>query len=163
MPHRCSGCGLEIEGGTAACRALFEEMCGRDFGNALYFRMHRKMVDTYSVQHPDDYCASVKSLAAHLCGLAWFMEGEGRRTSAVAPEALHRWLSGRTDLKKPEPPAFRGTLTIGDIDRDADPVKHEHEINRWAAAAWEAYAPLHELARDWLHQALSRSARPRRG
>ena len=64
--ERCSGCGLVVPGGTAGCQAIMDEVLARDFSDVLYFRVHRMMVDTYSLQHPERYCASAKSLAAHL-------------------------------------------------------------------------------------------------
>ena len=158
--ERCAGCGLTIEGGTAGCRARFDELVARDFGNVLYFRMHRKMVDTYCVQHPDEFCKSAKSMAAHLAGLAWFMDNPAA-TAAVGPDVLHKWLSGRKDLERPDPPAHRGALTIGDIDFDGDPVHYAQAVDRWARSAWDAYAPLHETARDWLRQAQNTKLRPR--
>jgi hypothetical protein len=152
----CAGCGLIIDGGTAGCRARFNELLARDFGDALYFRVHRKMVDTYCLQHADDYCASAKSLAAHLAGLSWFMDNP-QASAAVGPDVLHKWLSGRKDLVKPDLPAFKGSVTIGDIDMDSDPVRYAQAVDRWARATWEAYAPLHGLARDWLRQAQAKT------
>ena len=156
----CIGCGLVIEQGTAGCRARFDSLLARDFGNALYFRMHRKMVDTYALQHPDDFCASAKSLAAHLAGLSWFIDNPAA-SAAIGPDALHKWLSGRKDLGRPELPTFRGTVTIGDIDMDSDPVEYGRAIDRWARSTWDAYSPLHATARDWLRQAQTVNLRPR--
>lgn len=149
---KCTGCGLIIDGGTAGCRGRFDQLIARDFGDVLYFRVHRKMVDTYCLQHPDDFCASAKSLAAHLSGLSWFIDNPGV-SAALGPEALHKWLSGRTDLVKPEVPAVRGAVMIGDIDMDADPIAYAASVDRWARATWDAYAPLHGTARAWLRQA----------
>ena len=53
----CAGCGLRVPGGTAGCQAIMDELVARDFSEVLYFRVHRMMVDTYSLQHPDRYCA----------------------------------------------------------------------------------------------------------
>lgn len=156
----CSGCGLVIDRGTAGCRARFDALLARDFGNALYFRMHRKMVDTYALQHPDEFCASAKSLAAHLAGLSWFIDNPAA-SAAIGPDVLHKWLSGRTDLVKPELPAYRGVMTIGDVDMESDPVEYAKAIDRWARAVWDAYAPLHETARGWLRQAQTAKLRPR--
>jgi hypothetical protein len=159
-PTACAGCGFIIEGGTAGCRAKFDELLARDFGDALYFRVHRKMVDTYCLQHPDEYCASAKSLAAHLAGLSWFIDNTNV-SAAIGPEALHKWLNGRKDLVKPEVPAFRGSLTIGHIERDSDPVEYAQAVDRWARATWEAYAALQGLAGDWMRQAQGAAWRTR--
>lgn len=80
-PEPCSGCGLVVPGGAAGCRALFEELLARDFTNSAYFRVHRMMVDVYSLQHPER--ASAKSLAAHLTNLCRLI-GNGSGQEPVA-------------------------------------------------------------------------------
>jgi Family of unknown function (DUF5946) len=110
----------------AACRRwncglpgpLREELVARDFTDVMYGRLHRMAVDIYCLQHPDRYCASAKSLAAHLMGLCWFMTHTGTR--AIGPEALRAWLDGTPRLEKPKLPSFRGKLTIADVRAAAD-------------------------------------------
>ena len=75
--ERCDGCGLEIAGGAAGCQSLMDEMLALHFGDARYFGVHRLFVDAYSMQHPDRYCVSFKSLAAHLAHLCWSLERGG--------------------------------------------------------------------------------------
>jgi uncharacterized protein DUF5946 len=147
----CAGCGLPVSGGTRGCQEIFERFLARDFSDAAYFASHRMLVDTYSLQHPERYCASAKSLAAHLTGLGWLLEHGGSR--AVGNEALRRWLDGTPPLAKPELPAARGQLTIGDLPAAADPHTHAQEVERWARSTWAAYAPLQPLARRWIQQA----------
>jgi len=152
--ERCRGCGLEVRDGERGCRAIFEQLIARDFSDALYFSVHRMTVDTYSLQHPERYCASAKSLAAHLCGLLQILE-EGA-SAATGDRSLQRWLSGRVDLAKPDLPEFRGGLTVADVAAAPDAAAHAAAVEGWARATWEAYAPLHALAREWLARARSR-------
>ena len=154
--ERCAGCGLAIEGGERGCQRVMDELLARDFADPLYFRVHRLMVDTYSLQHPDRYCASAKSLAAHLAGLCSIVERGASR--AVGAEALRRWLDGPgpRGLEKPAIPAARGPLTIADVRGAPDPVAYAAAVDRWARATWEAYAPLHAVAREWARAALAR-------
>ena len=56
-----------------------DKLLARDFSDVTYFRVHRLLVDTYCVQHPERYCVSFKSLAAHLVGLCWSLEHSGSR------------------------------------------------------------------------------------
>jgi hypothetical protein len=79
---------LVVRGGTAACQAIFDELLARDFSDIAYFQVHRMMVDTYCLQHPDRYCVSAKSLAAHLTGLCRLIEHDGSR--AVGSELVRR-------------------------------------------------------------------------
>lgn len=148
----CEGCGLRVAGGTAGCQAIADELWAREFTESAYFGVHRMTVDIYSLQHPDRYCASAKSLAAHLTGLCWLIEHDGSR--ATGNEALRRWLDGDAGLEKPPLPAFRGALTIADVRAAADAVAYREVVERWGRSTWDAYAPLHALAREWIRRAL---------
>jgi len=117
---QCSGCGLTAPGGAAGCEAIFHEMVARDFSDALRFRVHRMMVDTYSLQHPDRYCASARSFAAHLTGLCAILESGASR--AVGDELLRRWLDGNVRLQRPVTPRFRGELTIAHVREALEPT-----------------------------------------
>ena len=150
---RCSGCGLVVQGGTAGCQAIMDELLARDFSDVSYFRVHRMLVDTYSLQHPDRYCLSAKSLAAHLTGLCWLIEHGGSR--AVGSESLRRWLNGAPRIEKPDIPSFRGKLTVADVRDAPDPGEYARALERWAGSTWEAYSALHSLARHWVQQALA--------
>jgi len=157
---RCSGCGLVVPGGTSGCQKIVDELWAREFGDVSYFRVHRMTVDTYCLQHPERYCASAKSFAAHLTGLCWLIEESGGR--AVGSEALRRWLNGSVRLEKPEAPPVRGGLTVADVRDAADPEAYSRAVEGWARSTWEAYSSLHPMARDWIQQALSGRSRPSR-
>ena len=150
MSETCAGCGLEIAGGTAGCQALADACWAREFGHVLYFRVHRMSVDAYALQHPDRYCASAKSLAAHLAGLCCAFEHPGERALL---DSLQRWLSGNPSLDKPPWPAWRGALTVASVDVEAGPEAYGAAVERWARCTWEAWAPLHDLARSGLAEA----------
>lgn len=150
--ERCAGCGLMVAGGTEGCRAIFEELVARDFQDAAYFRTHRMLVDTYSLQHSERYCRSAKSLAAHLVGLLAILE------HGVSParghERLRRWLDGNRRLDKPELPQDRGAITIAEVRAAGSPDAHAAAVERWARATWEAYGALHDRARAWYREAM---------
>ena len=156
--ERCDGCGLAVAGGTAGCQHILDEILARDFTDAGYFGVHRMVIDTYSLQPPDRYCASAKSLAAHLTGLGWLIERGGSK--AVGSEALRRWLDGTPRLDKPELPRSRGALTIADVRGAGDAPSHSRAVEAWARSTWEAYAPLHPAARAWIEQALRQRRAP---
>src|SRR5262245_48528058 len=153
MSEACAGCGRPVPGGTAGCRAEFHELGARAFGDLALARRHRMIVDTYCLQHPDDFCASAKSLAAHLCGLCCAFE-HGGHPSALS--ALRRWLDGPRPLTKPELPPTRGAVTLADVLAAPDPDARDRAVERWARSAWDAYADLHPVARRWLQDALRR-------
>ena len=147
----CDGCGLATEGGEAGCQALFDRLIERDFSNALFFRHHRLAVDTYSLQHPERYCKSGKSFAAHLVGLQKILEANV--SSAVGDGSVQKWLNGSRTLDRPDPPRFRGKLTIADAVAIDDPEEYGAAVRKWAESTWDAYQPLHDLARTWAREA----------
>jgi len=153
MAMACAGCGWVAPEGSGGCQEIFDEFLARDFTNALYGRFHRLMVDTYCLQHPDRYCASAKSLAAHLGGLCCAVE-HGARPEAY--KALQRWLNGRPPIEKPELPSSRGAVTIADVKATPDPIEYAQAVQRWARSTWEAYAILHPQARRYMQEALAR-------
>ena len=148
---------MGVPGGTEGCQAIFDELLVRDFSNVVYFRVHRKMVDVYALQHTERYCASAKSFAAHLTGLCWFLDHGGSR--AVGNKSLRRWLNGASPVKKPDLPPGRGNMTIQDVREAPDPKAYGEAVERWGRSTWEAYAPLHAVARDWVQQALAGTRR----
>ncbi len=149
----CPGCGWMVEGGGDGCRVRFEALLARDFGDTLFFSVHRLFVDTYALQHPDDYCQSGKSLAAHLAGLCLILE-EGA-SAATGADYLKRWLDGPRLIDKPPLPADRGRTTLGDLAGIEEPSIWRQSMRRWADSTWDAYHDLQPLARRWAAEARS--------
>jgi hypothetical protein len=147
-PNSCGGCGRS--GTTDECQGIFEELIAHDFSDARYFSVHRLTVDTYAMQHPDRYCVSAISLAAHLTGLCAAIE---HRDPAAINRRVQHWLSTRPVLEKPPLTAARGALTIDDVD-GGDPIRYAESVMRWARATWDAYAGLQPLARAWIQAAM---------
>jgi hypothetical protein len=154
MNETCRGCGRAIEGGTESCRATFDLLVGRDFGDARFFAVHRLFVDVYALQHPDEFCASAKSLAAHLAGLCLILEHGASPASGDAE--LRRWLDGPSGLAKPELPAERGAITLANLEGIDDPIAWREAVGGWADSVWHAYADLHSPARAWAREATGR-------
>jgi hypothetical protein len=157
----CPACGAAVADGEAGCQRLFDVLLARDFSDPLFFSTHRMAVDTYSLQHPERYCASAKSLAAHLISLHCMLEEGGNQS--VGDESIHRWLNGARPLQKPELPTFRGGITVAEVVVSETPAEYKAAVHRWAASTWAAYSSLHTLARTWLQEAeASRSSRRHR-
>ncbi|MHB9091486.1 MAG: DUF5946 family protein [Chloroflexota bacterium] len=91
----CSGCGRVLPGGTEGCQALFQAVGARAVRDLAYARTRLLTVDTYCLQHPDRYCRSAKSLAAHLAGLCWSLEFAATGPGALAGAAISTALSRR--------------------------------------------------------------------
>jgi uncharacterized protein DUF5946 len=146
----CEGCGLVVDGGTDGCQSLFDELRSRQLVASTY-EIQRLTVDTYCMQHPDRYCVSAKSLAAHLTGLCWALEYSGHPSGL---KALQRWLDGHPRIEKPALPSFRGALTVADVSAAPDPEVRAAAIGRWAQSTWDAYSALQPIARRWVEEAL---------
>jgi hypothetical protein len=150
MVH-CAGCGLLTAGGVDGCQRLFDDESAREYGDPRFAVRRRMIVDTYCLQHPDRYCVSAISLAAHMTGLAIAVERRDQEHRFNA--AVQRWLSGRPRLDKPSLPANRGSMTIANLRKTIGVANHDEVAERWAADVWTAYAELHQTARDWVRAA----------
>lgn len=156
MNQPCTGCGILAPEGTRGCRAMFDELAIRQWYSPLAYPVRRMMVDTYALQHPDEFCASAKSLVAHLTGLCAAIE---HREHPHLLRVLLEWLDSQPALVKPAFPAARGRVTIVSA-YEASCVEEVHaSADAWARSVWGAYAPLQPQARAWVAEALARPVR----
>lgn len=159
MTEPCTGCGLVVAEGTRGCRAMFDELSVRQWYTPLAYAVRRMIVDTYALQHPDEFCASAKSLVAHLTGLCAALE---RHDHPNILRVLLDWLETGPTLVKPALPAARGRITIVETFEATCAEQVHATSDRWARAVWDAYAPLQPQARAWVDEAIARSQRPAR-
>jgi uncharacterized protein DUF5946 len=145
---QCDGCGAPVAG-VAGCRTLFDELLAREFGNYRFARFHRLMVDTYALQHPEQYMRSAKSFAAHLTGMCAAMEGDD---AASVNQSVQQWLNGPKKIDRPAdiPAGERGALTITYVHETTEPDEYLRRIQQWARSTWSAWASHHALAREWI-------------
>lgn len=151
----CPSCGAHTESGSSSCQALWEQLLAADFSDFRRGRHHRRAVDSYALQHPEKFCKSAKSFAAHLTGLCCAME---HNENPSVHAAVQRWLNGRVDIEKPALPANRGSLTIAHVHAAEDHDDYVKRLVEWSEQVWTAYADYHALARAWLAAALGRTA-----
>ena len=154
LSEACVSCGLVVAGGTEGCQRLFEAIGLREYEDMRLARYHRIVVDVYALQHPGRYGRSAKSFAAHLTGLCAWLENETNSRSVNA--LVQRWLSGLSPIQKPTLPPSYGAITIRDLVDAEDPVRYGDVLRSWARATWDAYAPLHATAREWIATAQGR-------
>ena len=156
MPEKCPDCGALV-GGREECQKLFDEVIAREFSNPTYFGVHRTTVDCYALQHPERYCASFKSFAAHLTGLCCAME-YGKDPAMM--RAIHIGLDGPRARQRPAFIRDRGQTTIESVYQAADAAAHRVAVQAWAASTWKAWSQYHQLARTLLIEMVG-SARKR--
>jgi hypothetical protein len=154
MSETCSSCGVAVAGGLEGCQRLFESIGVREYEDMRFGRYHRMVVDVYAMQHPDRYGRSAKSFAAHLTGLCAWLENEAESQSINA--AVQRWLSGPSPIERPVLPTSYGAVTIRELVDEVDPVRYGDLLRSWARSTWEAYAPLHAIARTWIATAVAK-------
>jgi Family of unknown function (DUF5946) len=149
----CPSCGAPGVGGLGGCRAVFDRLQERVFSDPALLRFLRLTVDTYSLQHPEQFMKSSKSAAAHLALMCWAIE---RGHATCVPPALKAWVEGpRTYARVPPPPGARGKMTVVSVLGAEDPASYEPLVAEWAGSAWEAWAAHRAQARAWVRQALA--------
>src|SRR3989442_10825795 len=127
MQNLCSGCGLDTPSGTAGCQAIFDQLAARALSNPTFARVHRLVVDTYSLQHPP-YIESAKSMAAHACGVCVALE---HRNDQNLIYSIHLWLNGPARFEKPAVPEFRGNLCIDSLASAPAFAHYAHADTTW--------------------------------
>ena len=136
MSELCSGCGRAVAGGTQGCRAEFDALVGRDFSDPRFFASHRLFVDIYALQHPDEFCRSAKSLAAHLCGLGLILEGGA--SAATAPPRCAPGSTGRASDKRP---CRRGGGSPSPTWATSDDTPRARRAQGWRCSTWALERP----------------------
>lgn len=139
-----------MAGGRDGCQALYNELAMPGVG-ALALSARRDLAfDTYCMQHPDTYCRSAKSYAAHLTRLCCGLEYGGDQQ---VYRAIQRWLNGTVPLQKPTVLSARGQMTVADLHGASRPQEMGRMALAWAENVWQAYTSQQALARNWIRSA----------
>jgi len=145
----CRSCGAVPATGFADCQAMWDQLLAESFSNFAYARLHRAIVDAYSLQHPDPYCKSAKSYAAHLTGMCCAVEHGG---APAVNAAVQAWLSTNPAIDKPDVPAARGRLTIVSVLEPETPSEITAALETWFDDVWGAYEAQHGITREWIQR-----------
>jgi hypothetical protein len=143
--------------GREACQAMFDDVSLRVRALAWTGSLStwRLMHDVYAIQHEEELCGRFTKLVTHLGGVCWGLEHGGNESGY---RALEKLVERDPWAHLPYPPApgipeDRGTITVGSLKDANEPERLVAGVDRWARAAWLAYAGLQPLARDWVKQA----------
>ena len=146
----CEDCGAPL-GSRAGCDSAFHELGARAAADPAFAYRRRAVVDAYCLQHPA-YISSLKSFAAHLCGLCAAVEGPADPRAGQAIWSDLRIPPGAT---KPPLPALRGTRTVAEVAQATIPEAFQAAADTWIADVWTAWSLHHSLARDWLDYSIA--------
>jgi hypothetical protein len=144
----CPLCGALVPEGFASCRAVFEDVCAREYSDPAFATVHLLTVDAYALQHSEEH--GPRSNAFHLMRLCNLLERGGNpRLGQRLPRHAGKDLEEQyqTFPTLAPPPPHRGGGTVVDVHRAQSPQEHEERIRAWAWSVWEAYRPHHEWAR----------------
>jgi len=142
----CPSCGARL-GGREGCQSAFDQLSAEAWTSPGRGALHNLVVDTYAMQHVEEYGRSPKSYAAHLTALCCGVE---HAADQKLYWAISRWLDGSAAVGKPPLITRRGGLTIADVYAAAREDAYADLVRRWAREVWAAYADQQKLARTWL-------------
>jgi hypothetical protein len=126
---------------------MFEQLSALAWTTPVRGSVHNLVVDTYAMQHPEEYGRSPKSYAAHLTALCCGVEHAGDQKLYWT---IARWLDGPAAIAKPALVSTRGQLTIADVSVPPSEGEYPQLVRRWASNVWAAYEDQQALARTWL-------------
>lgn len=165
----CPGCGAPLPDDPAGprhayvvtssgCWEAFGALVAREFGDPAWSGEHRLTVDSYMAQHPaGDERRQRQSVAVHLIALCHRLEHNLEGPALLA--ATSRLATERREWPSLAPAPERYAMTVVDVLEAGDAAEHLEAVRRWARTTWEAWAPVHELVRDWAAQALRDAGR----
>ena len=120
---------------------MFEQLSALAWTTPVRGSVHNLLVDTYAMQHPEEYGRSAKSYAAHLAALCCGVEHAGNQKLYWE---IARWLDGPAVVAKPALISDRGHLTIADVATPSSESDYPALVRRWASDVWTAYAAQQE-------------------
>jgi hypothetical protein len=144
----CRLCGALVPDGIESCRAIFEEVCVREYSDPAFGAAHLLTVDAYALQHSEEH--GLRSNAFHLMRLCLLLEhGGDPRIGAGPPRATAKALEQHyRRFPFLEPPSQRGEGTIADVYGAPDAREHSERVRRWAESVWQAWELHHAWARE---------------
>jgi hypothetical protein len=155
---KCTECGARVPAPFKQCDEMFMSIHAYRLSlNEKFVYLRELLVDAYSLQHQKRYGKSGKSYAGHLMRLCCGVEFGG---PPKMYDAIQNWLNGREEgigITRPPDLEFRGKLTIRNAQDAKNDEEMEQRIQEWAKDVWDAYEPQHEIARNWIEEAMKSS------
>jgi Family of unknown function (DUF5946) len=144
----CPLCGALLPDGFESCRAIFQDVCAREYSDPRFGAVHLLTVDAFCLQHSEE--CGPRSNAFHLMRLCSLLEcGSNPALGQRPPRKIGKALEARyRDFPALTPPPNRGSQTVAGVHGAEDPEEHAERVRRWARSVWEAWEPHHGWARE---------------
>jgi hypothetical protein len=153
-------CVCGFPGGPDGCQNLFNDVALRVRALAWTGSLQtwRLMHDVYCIQHEEKYCGRWRGLIMHLGGVCLAIEHQGGERGYRALQKLVERDLWKDDPYPPVPgiPKTRGQFTVAVLKDLDEPPTITSGVDKWARSAWQAYAGLQPLARDWIKMAMGK-------
>jgi hypothetical protein len=144
----CPMCAALVPEGFESCRAVFQDICAREYSDPAFGAVHLLTVDAFCLQHSEE--CGPRSNAFHLMRLCSLLERDGNPSIGQRPprnigKALEERYREFPELARPP---TRGSCTVAGVHGAQDPDEHAERVRRWANSVWEAWKLHHAWARE---------------
>ena len=135
---------------SSGCWSTFGSVLAREYADPVLFTVHPLTVAAYALQHPGDRPSrpAIVSVGLHLARLFLVLE-RGLSQERVS-FALSQLTEHKSRLQWLEPPASRGSVTVGDVLGSFSPAEHEPAVRAWARSSLDAWQGHHSTVEKWL-------------
>lgn len=168
--EKCPGCGAEFPVSetsfhrygvaSSGCWQAFNELLAHERMMWGYPDVHRLMVDSYSVQHPQNLDlqrklgisqrfidASIQSMAVHLVGLHFALV-EKRKLNEIS-KLMSQIIQKHAPFEILDRPDNLGEITIKDAPLTENINEYRDFAWKWAEIAWSSWSKYHEQVKMW--------------
>ena len=161
-PTACPGCGVHLPSSTApatmdatasrACDERFGHLLARSYERGDLRATHQLLVDAWVVQHAGGR-GPRQVQRVGLCLMTLLLVHEFDLGPERGPAMHARMMRRPPDIVWLEPPSHRWRTTVVDLLAARDAVAHHALARAWAAEAWTAWTPHHDVVRRWVVEA----------
>lgn len=148
----CQFCGAKVSRGIEECMDLFNEICGREFSDAEYGKVHLMTVDCHALQHSEVH--GKRNNHYHLLRLC-MMLGKGGDMDLATKYRMLNPIVDALDEPPPLPPPpvlERGEVTVKEIYAAKTPEEHCKKVLAWGEAVWNAWKTHHTWAEEMIEK-----------
>jgi len=143
----CQFCGAQVSGGVDECMEKFAELCGVEFSNPEYRKVHFLSVDAHALQHSEVH--GKLNNRFHLLRLFLIFE-QGTDWDFKKSPQLSTLLKQHQieDELVPPPLLKRGVLTVVDVLKATNAEEHKAFVEKWSRSVYDSWKDYHAWAKE---------------